>query len=151
MTSAHTEEKTMTRKHFTARRLALGLALALGATAVVAAPAQARPDDLDGQLSYATGDVQTLVRPDDRAVRVSPVVEAPAATNLISKLPDDRAEHKLFGGGVDAVTIVSDDGTEIGWRDAGFAALGTMMLIALMGATALAIRQGRQRGRLAAS
>jgi hypothetical protein len=144
------------------RRLVLGLALGLTAASVLAGPAQAKPDDLGGTLSYST-DTQLSVRPDDQAVRISPVADQltvdgwavqytdKAGVSVTPKLPDSRAEHRLFDGGAQAIPVTTDDGVQIDWRDAGFGALGATALLALMAGMALAVRRNRHSGGLAAS
>jgi hypothetical protein len=69
----------------------------------------------------------------------------------IPSVPDSRADHRTFGGGVTATPVAVDDGSEFSWRDAGFGALGAMALLALMAALAIVIRRDRHRGGLATS
>jgi hypothetical protein len=164
MTTTATEMEGATMKIWRKRRrLVLGLALGLTAASVLAAPAQAKPDDLEGTLSYSSDSTQLPVRPDDQAVRISPVADQLAvdggavqytdsgSVSAAPKLPDSRAEHRLFDGGVQTTPVTTDDGVQIDWRDAGFGALGATALLALMAGMALAVRRNRHTGGLAAS
>ncbi len=143
------------------RQLVLGLALGLTAASVLAGPAQAKPDDLEGTLSYSSDTAQP-VRPDDQAVRISPVTAELGVDGWAMQYTDsrnaqetpgilERGQHLNFGVGAQVIPVTTDDGVQIDWRDAAFGAVGATALLALMAGMALAVRHNRQSGGLAAS
>jgi hypothetical protein len=161
MTTTATETEGTEMKISRKRQLVLALALGIVAASVLAVPAQARPDDLDGTLSY-TQSTQPL-RPDDRATRISPVAgeelvdgwafayTADETSTVVPNLPDGRAERATFGGGAEVIPVSVDDGFQIDWRDAALGAVGATALFALMASMALAVRHSRHGRGLATS
>ena len=158
------------------RRWLVLTAFGLMAATVLVGQAQAKPDDLEGQAPYssdgqvqATGPGEENMRAIDQRVHGVAVADdalfkgtarpdwwnyelIPSQSSYeIPSVPDSRADHRTFGGGVTATPVVVDDGTEFSWRDAGFGALGAAALLALMATLAIVIRRDRHRGGLATS
>ena len=119
----------------TRRRLVLGLALGLVAASVVAGPAQAKPDDLNGTLSYA-----------DDQVAVDGWANKYVAEEPVLNLPDGRAGDPATFGTPAATPATVDDGSGFSWRDAGLGAFAAVILIGVMTGSALALRHGRSSG-----
>ena len=119
------------KRHQIIRRLALGLAVA--AIAVPSAQADPWYDD-SGIAGNAT------VRPDDRAVRVSPVSAPETAVR-----PDDRPGLRGPGAAPQdsPLQIVIRPGA-FDWTDAGIGAVFALGLVLLAGGAALVARRHRQ-------
>ena len=158
------------------RRWLVLTAFGLMAATVLVGQAQAKPDDLQGQVPYSS-DVQVQpTQPGEENMRaIEQRVHGVAAADdalfkgtarpdwwnyelipsqssyVIPTVPDSLADHRTFGGGVTAAPVAVDDGTEFSWRDAGFGALGAAALLALMATLAIVIRRDRHRGGLATS
>jgi hypothetical protein len=155
------------------RRWLVVMAFGLMAASVLVGPAQAAPD-LEGAPS-SSGGVQHPAGPGEenlRAIdqRVHGVVAddelfrgtarpdwwnyeliPSQASYEIPNVPDSGAAQRTFGGGAVATPVVTDDGTEFSWRDAGLGALGAAALLALMATLAIVVRRDRHRGGLATS
>ena len=133
------------------RNALLTLALGIAVAGILAGPAQARPDDLEGTLSYSRDNQTTQVSPvadklvDGRIAHAAFAMSAApdlvdgwafqytaGATSTIPNVPDGRAIRSAFGGGAQVVPVSADDGIQIDWRDAGLGALGGAALLALM-------------------
>ena len=113
------------------RRLALGLAVA----AIAAPAAQADPWYDDSGIAG-----NAAVRPDDRAVRVSPVSAPETAVR-----PDDRPGLRGPGAAPQdsPLQIVIRPGG-FDWTDAGIGAVFALGLVLLAGGAALVARRHRQ-------
>jgi hypothetical protein len=150
------------------RRWLVLMAFGLMAASVLAGEAQAVPDDLQGTAPYSSDGQVQPTRPDDQAFRVSPGAENLRAiadrshgvvvddskftgSYTIPNVPDSGTAQRPFGGGAVETPVVVDDGTQFSWRDAGFGALGTAALLAMMATLLLLLRRDRHRGGLATS
>lgn len=147
--------------HLKAKVATFGLVLLLSLALTLQAPAARRPDDRAGPRGAGPVLAQAPVRPDDRA---GPRVVLGTNPSSIGR-PDGRAPHRAAipvrpddragprGPGVEprsaALTrkqsvAVTDNGFD--WMDAGVGAGGTLILLSVAAATALA-HQGRSRTR----
>ena len=154
------------RRHRKIRRIALGLALA---AAVVPASAAAhplgvgsagtsvvRPDDRAVRVSTPVSDVALVVRPDDRASRVT----VPSSDVRLVTRPDDRAQR--IGPPVEPTLVLRRDpgagqpsvepvaAPTSGGFDWGDALIGAGIAAAFLVAAFLAARTLRHAGRGAA-
>jgi hypothetical protein len=147
------------RRHRWLRRLAAGLAFAglvvvptaqahhlqvsgggsssqLGFTSDVAV----RPDDRAVRISPQPVDSTSVVRPDDRAVRVSP--QPVDSTNVVR--PDDRGVRFTPSGG-ELPQVVAEPSTGFDWGDAGIGAGTALGLMLLALGAALATRHANRK------
>jgi hypothetical protein len=99
-----------------------------------------RPDDRAVRISPSTVGSTNVVRPDDRAVRVSP--QPVDSTNVVR--PDDRSVRFTPSGG-ELPQVVAAPSTGFDWSDAGIGAGTALGLMLLALGAALATRHANKK------